>query len=132
MADFFSQDNIDQFRGAMRDLTDTFHKNPVILRKVSGAETELLAGLKPVETGEDGEVTGERYIQEERQETVERWIVTFNRDYLKEKLLVSDDVLLINDDDWIIINEKRHSIVKLSDKGMFCGFPILVQLTVAR
>lgn len=133
MADFFSQENVDQFRGAMRDVTDTFYKNPVTLRKASGAETELLAGLKPVDTGENGEVNGERYVQEERQEVVERWIVTFNRDYLKEKQLVGDDdALLITVDDWIIINGKRHSIVRITDKGMFCGMPILVQLIVAR
>lgn len=134
MTDLLDQDSVDDFRAAMRDVTDTFHKSPVILRKTDNSEIPLLAGLKPNETGDDGEVNGDRYVREEQTESVERWIVSFNRDYLAEKELVDpdDDTLLIDQEDWIIINGKRFAIVALTDKALFRGVPILVRLTVVR
>jgi hypothetical protein len=133
--DLLSQESIDQFRAAMRDVTDTFHKNRVVLRRADGAETELQCGLKPDDAGSYGEVNGERYVQDERSETVERWIVSFNRDYLREKGVVdptSDELLIDEANDWIVINGKRFAIVKISDKGIFMGEAIMAQLTVQR
>lgn len=135
MSDLLSQESIDQFRAAMRDVTDTFHKVTVILRRGTGEETVLQCGLKPDDVGSYGEVNGERYVQDERSETVERWVVTFNRDYLKSKGIVdpeSDALLISEADDWIIIKGKRFAIVKLSDKGIFRDQAVLVQLTVQR
>lgn len=119
----------------MRAVTDTFHKSRVNLRKPNEDELELQCGMKPDDTGSYGEVNGEKYVQDERTETVERWICSFNRDYLKEKGLVdpeSDELLFSADEDWIIIKDRRFSIVKLTDKGLFRGEPILVQITVQR
>lgn len=134
--DLLSQENIDQFRSAIRDLTDTFHKSPVTLQRESGGEVDLLAGLKPSGTGSsaDGEEHGELYVQDDRKETVERYVVGFNRDYLAEKELIDPDTdeLLISIEDRLEIKGKRFSIVKLTDHALFRGVPLLVQMVVAR
>jgi hypothetical protein len=138
MADLLSQENVDQFRSAIRNITDTFHKSPVILRHVDevGAihELPLQAGVKSDDTGSYGEINGERYVQDEHTQIMERWIVTFNRDYLKEQGLVDPDTdkLLIDPEDWLIYQGKRYSIQLLADKAVFRGIPILVQLTAQR
>lgn len=118
----------------MRDVTDTFHKTPVILRRPSGEETELLAGTKPVDSGDDGEVNGEMHVREERTETAERWIVTFNRGYLWDRDLIDPDTdaVLIDEEDRIVIGGRRFSIIELTDRAVFRGAPILVRLVVAR
>lgn len=118
----------------MRNVTDTFHKTPVVLRKASGEEIELLAGMKPDDVGSYGSVHGETYAQEDRQETVERWILSFNRDYLAEKSLVDPEEgkVTITKDDKILIGDKRHTIMKATDKALFRGLPILFVLTVQR
>jgi hypothetical protein len=132
--DLLDQDSVDEFRNAMRDVTDTFHQTPVTLRQVSGTEIELLAGMKSDDAGSYGEVNGERYVQDEHSEMVERWIVTFHRDYLAEKELVdpTTGLLLINPEDWLIYKEKRYSIQILEDRAIFRGAPILVRLVVQR
>jgi len=132
MSDLLSQENVDQFRAALRDLTDTFHKSPVILRKASGEEIDLLCGMKPDDDGSYGAVHGEQYVQEDRSETVERWVLSFNRDYLAEQGMVENDQVMIVEDDKIVIAGKRHTIVKLSDKALFRGLPVLFTLTVQR
>ena len=118
----------------MRDVTDTFHKIPVTLLRAAGGQVGLLAGLAPDDMeAQNGEVHGELHIQEDRRETVERWIVSFNRDYLREEGLVDeDDHLLIAYEDRIMLNGKRYSIIKMTDKAIFRNAPILVKLTVAR
>jgi len=128
LMDLLAQDNVDQFRAAMRSVTDTFHKTPVLLRRKSGEEIELLAGWKP-ETDH-----GEARLQEEQRKTVERYLVSFNRDYLAEKGLVDPDTdkVMISEDDKIVFQGKRHSLVQITDKGVFRGLPILVRLTVQR
>ena len=118
----------------MRSVTDTFHKTPVQLRRTSGEEIELLCGWKPDDVGSYGSVAGETYVQEAHRETVERYLVSFNRDYLAEKGLVDPDTdkLLISEADKLVFKGKRHSLVKIVDKGVFRGLPILAQLTVQR
>ena len=132
--DMLSQENVDQFRSAMRSVTDTFHKTPVTLKRKTGEEFELLAGWKPDDTGSYGSINGEAYVQEAQRETVERFVVSFNRDYLAEKELIDPgtDRLLISEDDKLLVNDKRYVLVKITDKGVFRGMPILVQLTVQR
>jgi hypothetical protein len=132
--DLLSQDNIDQFRAAMRSVTDTFHKTQVVLKRKTGEELPLLAGWKPADTGNDGEEHGEAHVREAQRETVERFIVSFNRDYLAEQGLTdpATDTLLISEDDKLIFQGKRFVLVKITDKGVFRGVPILVQLTVQR
>jgi len=134
MTDLLDQDAVDDFRSAMRDVTDTFHKSEVTLRRPDGTEFDLLAGLTPNETGVDGEANGEMAAREEGTETVERWNVAFNRDYLAEKGLIDpvNDEPLIGDEDRIVWRGQRFAIVQLTDKAMFRGLPILVLLKVAR
>lgn len=118
----------------MRDVTDTFHTAPVSLLPAAGGQVGLLAGLGPDDTeAQNGEVHGELHVQEDRRETVERWIVSFNRDYLRENGLVdANDLLLIGYEDRMMIKGKRYGVIKITDKGLFRGVPILVQITVAR
>jgi hypothetical protein len=135
MADLLSQENVDQFRAAMRSVTDTFHKSPVTLLRPSGEEIDLMSGITPDEVGSYGEIDGERYVQDERTERTERKIVSLNRDYLAERALVdpdTDELLIAPDADWIVIGGKRFGIDKMTDKAVFRGVPILVQLTVQR
>jgi hypothetical protein len=134
MADLLTQDNVDQFRQAMRSVTDTFFKTPVVLRRQSGEEIDLLCGWKPDDAGSYGRVNGETYVQEAHEEKVERYLVSFNRDYLAEKGLVDpdSDLLLISQGDRVVFKGKRHAIATVADKGVFRGVPILVQLTVQR
>lgn len=134
MTDLLDQETVDDFRQAIRDITDTFHRTPVILKRKSGEEVELLCGWKPDDVGSSGSVHGEAQLQEASRETVERYLVSFNRDYLAEKDLVDPvtDNLLISEDDKLVFHGKRHVLVKITDKGVFRGIPILAQLTVQR
>ncbi|HOS77602.1 MAG TPA: hypothetical protein PLL15_06125 [Syntrophales bacterium] len=112
----------------MRDLTDTFHTAPVSLLPAAGGQVDLLAGLVP-----DGDLHGDLHVQEDRRETVERWIVSFNRDYLLEQGLVNaNDLLLIGFEDRMIIKGRRFVVISIADKGLFRGVPILVRIKVAR
>ncbi|BCS54556.1 hypothetical protein [Geobacter sp. SVR] len=132
--DLLSQDNVDQFRAAMRSVTDTFHKSPVTLRRASGEEIDLLAGLKPDDQEDYSVVHGERYVRDAHSEMVERWVVSFNRDYLAAQGLMDPETgePLINPDDWIVIKGKRFAIIELTDRGLFRGIPILLKLIVQR
>lgn len=119
----------------MRDVTDTFHRSPVILRRPSGEETELLAGVIPVDAGGDGEVNGEMDARQERTETAERLLVSFNRESLAEQGLIDPDTdapLIDPDGDRIVMADKRYSILTLTDRAVFRGQPILVRLMVVR
>jgi hypothetical protein len=135
--DLLNQESIDQFRAAMRSVTDTFHRTPVVLVRKDGGETELLCGLAPDEVGSVGEVHGELYVREERQESVERWVLSFNRDYLVEKGLINLEEeesrqMLITLEDRVLLKGKRFGIVRVTDKGVFRGVPVLVKLTIVR
>jgi hypothetical protein len=109
----------------------TFHKSPVVLRRADGSEIELLCGQTPVSTGNDGEEHGELEVNTPEFDQVERWELSFNRDYLQEQNLV-DGELLITVEDWILIGGRRFAIVAIADRAVFRGQPILVRLTVAR
>jgi len=137
MADLLDQDDVDAIRAALRDVTDTFHRSTVTLRRVNGDEVDLLVGLKPAESGNEGEAHGELAARQDRTETVERWVVSVNRDYLAEKGLVDTEEeparqLLISREDWVMINGKRFAIVELSDRALFRGVPVLVRMVLER
>jgi hypothetical protein len=137
MADLLDQETIDEFRSALRDVTDTFHRSPIILRRANGQDVDLLVGMKPDDVGDNGDGNGELVEHDQRSELVERWIVSVNRDYLVELGLIDleaaeDAQLLITVDDWVISKGKRFAIVALADRAVFRGVPILVRMTVAR
>lgn len=134
MTDLLTPDNVAQFRAAMRDVTDTFFKVPVTIQRATGGDVNLLAGLKPVETGNKGEVNGEYSPRESGSEVVERWVVTFNRDYLADMGLVDTDTdqVLISSDDVVVFKGQRFVIVSLTDKALFRGLAILFRMEVAR
>jgi len=137
MADLLDQESVDEFRAAMRDVTDTFHQSPVKLLRANGAEVDLLAGVKGDDGSSDGEVNGELQVRQERSDLVERWSLSFNRDYLLERGLIDLEAeparqLLITMEDVVVMKGRRFAILALVDKGLFRGVPILVRLLVAR
>lgn len=134
MTDLFDQESVDEFRAAMSDVTDTFHRTPVVLRRPNGMEIDLLGGVVPVETG-SGETNGTVSAREDQTENVERWVVSFNRDYLEERDLLDPETgrpLIDPEEDRIVLGTRRFSIITLTDRALFRGVPILVQLMVAR
>ena len=119
------------FLAAMRDLTDTFHQDPVTLIRAI-ADCPLLAGLKAAGDGK-GEEHGELRHRDTGEEIAERYTVTFNRAYLAEQGLVdNDDQLLISVDDQLLIAGKRFAIAAVADRARFRGFAILVVLQAVR
>uniref|UniRef100_C6E6Q9 Uncharacterized protein n=1 Tax=Geobacter sp. (strain M21) TaxID=443144 RepID=C6E6Q9_GEOSM len=135
--DLLDQEDVDEFRAAMRDVTDTFHRSPITLRRANGAEVELLVGMKPDDAEENGESQGELSVRDDRSEQVERWVISVSRDYLQELGLIDPAApeaqqLLITVEDWVLIKGKRFAIIALTDRAIFRGVPILVRLTVAR
>lgn len=132
MTDLFDEDSAAMFRNAMRDVADTFDRKPVTLLPAAGGSVELLAGVK--ESG-DGQSTtnGELVSRERGEETVERYTVKFNRDYLAEKGLVdADDKLLITIDDKLEIDGRRFVLEALSDKAIFRGKALNVVMEAVR
>lgn len=123
---------MDDFRAAMRDVTDTFHKDPVTLRRAGGADVPLLAGLKPAGDGQ-GDEHGELQSRETGDEIAERYTVTFNRAYLAEQGLIDgDDQLLITIDDSLLIRGKRFALAVVADRAPFRGEALLVVLEAVR
>lgn len=124
MTDLLDTDAVNAFKNAIRDVTDTFHKHPVILEQ-EGGNKDLLAGVKVI--------TGELKEREGGQEISEGYAVMFNREYLAEKGLVDgNDKLLILYDDTIKIDEKRYHIIKLHETGIFRENTLMVVIEVAR
>ncbi len=132
MADLLDQESVDEFRAALRDVTDTFHRFPVTLRRADNSEVDLLAGAQPDTSGDNGQTSGELAARDDRSDVTKRWVVTFHRDYLAEQGLIGADKLLFGFDDWIMIGGKRFAIVELTDRAVFRDQPILVRLVVER
>lgn len=135
MTDLLDQETVDEIRSALRDVTDTFHRTPVALRRPNGVEINLVAGAVPVATGGAGAVNGAVSAREDQTENVERWVVSFNRDYLQEMGLVDTVTgrpLIDPEEDRIVLGGRRFSIIELTDRALFRGVPILVRLVVAR
>jgi hypothetical protein len=125
--DLLDQEAVDDFRAAMRDVTDTFHQDEVTLRRAAGGEVDLLAGVKPAED------TGEAKPRERGEEIEERYTVTINRQYLADKGLVDgDDSLLITVDDELVIDGRRFTLAAVADRARFRGQALLVILEAVR
>lgn len=131
--DLLDPEDVAAFTGAIRDVTDTFHKYPVTLRRaVGGADKPLLAGVKPAGDGK-GSGDGELKPRESGEEVDERLTVSFNRGYLAEQGLIDqNDVLLITLDDQLLIKGKRYYLAAVGDKAMFRNLPILVVCEAVR
>jgi len=130
--DLLDQEAADQFKNAMRDVTDTFHQDEVTLRRAAGGEVDLLAGVKPAG---DGQSTshGELRPRERGEEIEERYTVTINRQYLADKGLVDgDDSLLITVDDELVIAGRRFALAAVADRARFRGQALLVILEAVR
>lgn len=125
--DLLEQDAVDDFKAAMRDVTDSFHQDEVTLRRAAGGEVKLLAGVKPATD------TGESKPRERGEEIEERYTVTLNRQYLAEKELIDgDDLLLITSDDKLDFGGRRFALAAVADKARFRGQALLVVLEAVR
>lgn len=130
MTDLLDQEAVDDFKSALRDVTDTFFRDPVVLRRASGEEVPLLAGLKPAD---DGSGHGELRQGEAGSEAEQRYQVSFDRGYLAEQSLVdAGDELLIGYDDELLIGGRAFALVAIADRARFRGAPLLVVLEAAR
>lgn len=130
--DLLDQDAVDDFKSAMRDLGDTFHRDPVTLRRADGTEINLLAGLKPAGDGQ-GEQHGSLQPRERGEEIEERYTVTFNRGYLAERGLIDgDNQLMITIDDFLLIQGKRFTLAAVADRARFRGEALVVVLEAVR
>jgi len=122
--DLLDEEAAQAFKDAIRDVTDTFHKYPVILER-EGGDKELLAGLKVI--------TGELKAREGGEEISEGYEVKFNREYLAEKGLVNEDgKLLIAYDDTVKIDGKRYHIIKSKDQAIFRETKLMVVIEAGR
>ncbi len=124
MTDLFDSETVQAFKNAIRDVTDTFQKHPVVLRQEAG-DTQLNAGLKII--------TAEVQAKEGGEEIEEAYLVSFNREYLEEMGLVDvGGELLITYDDQVVINLDVFEIIKIHDTAVFRDEKLMVKLEVIR
>ena len=124
MTDLLDAESVAMFKDAMRDLTDTFYKIPVILEQ-AGGDTGLLCGRKLI--------TSELQAREGGEETEEGYRLTFNRADLAEMGLVdANDKLLIGYDDTVVMDGKQFAIVGIAEPVIFREEKLMVTLEVAR
>lgn len=125
--DLLDQESVDQIKSALRDVTDTFFRDLVVLHRTGGGDVPLLAKVEPDETA------GDLIPRERGEEIEERYTVSINRQQLAEKGLVEgDDTLLITVDDDLQINGRRFVLVAVADRARFRGEALLVILKAVR
>lgn len=129
MADLLDQESVDEFRQAIRDVLDTFQQSPVILRRATGEEINLLVGLKPLT---DGAAHGELQPRETGEEIIERYEVRVGHDLLVEKGLIGNGAILIAVDDSLTINGKRFYLECLADGKPFRATSLQVIMEAVR
>lgn len=129
--DLLDQESIDLFKDAIRDVTDTFHRYPVVLLPAPGGEVDLLSGKKSPSSSAQG-MKG--LDPRERGEEIEELLqLSFNRQYLAEKGLIDTaGTLLIGYDDGVRIDGKLYSIAAIHETGEFREDNLLVLLDVVR
>jgi|GEM_PF-1800375 len=130
MADLIDDSAVDDFRQAMRDVADTFNRYPVILHTAAAGAVELLAGKAPLSStsAPDGLT-----VTDEGEEVEEGYQLRFNRDYLAEKGLISEDGdLLLDYDDSAEVDGLTYGIAMIDSTGTFRDADMNVVLKVVR
>lgn len=122
MSDLFDDEMAAQFVGAIRDVTDTFFKYPVVFG--SGAdEIELLCGRQSIKN--------ELLAREEGQGIDQAFQLSLNRQYLHEKGLVDEDnKLLIGYDTPVVMDGISFVIIKLDEPAVFRDEKLMVVMEV--
>ncbi len=122
MADLFDDAMTAQFTAAIRDVTDTFFKYPVIFG--DGAdEIDLRCGRKSIKN--------KLLALEEGEDIDQAYRITFNREYLTEKGVVDEnDKLLIGYDTPVWMDGEQFTITKLDETSVFREKKLMVVLEV--
>lgn len=123
--DLLDQESISDFKGAIRDVTDTFHRYPVAVDLTGGLLTELQCGRK--------NITAELRAGEQGQEISEGWLLSFNREYLAEQGLYDfRGRIRLTYDTPVWLDGKRFAVIRLKEDAVFHGDKLLVFVGVAR
>ncbi|MCG8553586.1 MAG: hypothetical protein MI799_24545 [Desulfobacterales bacterium] len=124
MTDLLDDQSVNDFLGAIRDVTDTFQKYPVIFG--SGVDAApVLCGRKNIKN--------ELLATEEGSFVEDAFKLALNRQYLAEKGLVDeDDVLLIGYDTPVWMDDMQFVITKLGEPAVFRDTKVMVEMEVVR
>lgn len=124
MTDLFDDDSANDFVAAIRDVTDTFQKYPVLFGD-QGDSVELLCGRESIKN--------ELLATEEGESIDEAFRIKINRQYLAEKGLVDEnDRLLIGYDTPVLMDGLQFSITKLDETPVFRDKKLMVVMEVVR
>ena len=111
MTDLLNASDTAAFLEAMRDVSDTFQKYPLILGDGMDA-VELLCGRKSIKN--------ELQAREEGMDINQAFRISFNRQYLDQKGLVdTDGTLLFGYDTPVWMDGERFAIIKLDEPAVF-------------
>lgn len=123
MTDLFNDQDVNDFLGAIRDVTDTFQRYPVGFGD-EGVSITVLCGRKSI--------LNELLAREEGQSIAQAFKLSLNQQYLAEKGLVDDDgVLLIEYATPVWMDGQRFVITKL-DESVFRDRKMSVFMEVVR
>ncbi len=124
MTDLFDDAAQAEFINAIRDVTDTFQKYPVVFGDGDDS-IELLCGRKSIKN--------ELLAREEGESIDEAFKLALNRQYLSEKGLVDEnDILLIGYDTPVRMDGEQFTIIKLGEPIVFRDQKLMVVMEVVR
>jgi len=124
--DLLNDDQIEQFDQAIRDITDTFFKYLVVIRQ-DGVDIQLKAGVKEGRSGNKSDGDGERIEVEDYREEISEWkTLRFSIDYLDESGIE------IGYDDSVYLDNKRYSIITITDQAYFRDHKLIKLVEIAR
>lgn len=124
MTDLFDDATQADFIQAIRDVTDTFQKYPVIFGD-EDPPLELLCGRKSIKN--------ELLAREEGQSIEDAFEIAINREYLAEKGLIDEnDSLLIGYDTPVEMDGEQFTIIKLGEPAVFRDKKLMVVMEIVR
>lgn len=124
MTDLFDDAAQSEFINAIRDVTDTFQKYPVVFGDDNDS-IELLCGRKSIKN--------ELLAQEEGESIEDAFKLALNRQYLSEKGFVDEnDILLIGYDTPVRMDGEQFAIIKLGEPTVFRDQKLMVVMEVVR
>ncbi|MCP3942212.1 MAG: hypothetical protein GY710_12100 [Desulfobacteraceae bacterium] len=124
MTDLFDDAMTADFVNAIRSVTDTFQKYPIVFGDGDDS-IELLCGRKSIKN--------ELLAQEEGESIEDAFEIKINRQYLAEKGLVDEnDTLLIGYDTPVEMDGEQFTIIKLGEPAVFRDKKLNVVMEVIR
>ena len=121
MTDLFDDQGVGDFRDAIRDVTDSFQKYPVVF----GDGVEVLCGRKSIKN--------ELLARDEGESIEDAYKLSLNRDYLAEKGIVDETgTLLIGYDTPVWMDGELFAITSLGEPVVFRDKKLMVVMEVVR